>query len=173
MVDLVCIKGWIYPASFFHCISLTHPSFALKGSCDYIESSQIIQDNIPILRSIILILSAKSHFLWNITCIGLTPEEKDRVVPNPVTLFLYYPYAEWTDSAWAFTYCIHLLCDLGLPTFIFMQSFQSGQSIQSRLPRYPTVVNDTGPTSVCLLSLFFHSSHWHLALTQAKSSNGK
>lgn len=60
-------------ALFFLPSLLLHPSLfrwkssILKVLCDYIEPTQIIQDNLLILRSITLIVSAKSPLPYNLT----------------------------------------------------------------------------------------------------------
>lgn len=60
--------GWLplkLPIWFFSAISLQGICFAYKGPCDYTGFTNIIQDNLPILRS--LIPSAMSCLPWNIT----------------------------------------------------------------------------------------------------------
>lgn len=58
-------------ALFFMPSLLPHPSLfswkssVLKDLCDYIEPTQIIQDTLLILRSITLIISAKSLLPYN------------------------------------------------------------------------------------------------------------
>lgn len=148
----------------FYCISLTDPSYTFKGSCDYTGSIQIIQDNHPILKHIILIPSAKSHLPCNITSLGLTPVSKDHVVQNRVNAFCIPSllYTDWFH--WAFTYYIHLLCDLGLATFLFMQNFQSERPEHPEPPS-KAARDSQGHTHVCLRNFFFHIPYWHLVLS--------
>lgn len=129
-----CLQYQQQQAKFSRCITLTlfllsHLWFfclclPLLVTCDYIWPNQIIQDSLPILRPIILILSARSHLPCNIAFLGLKPVAKNH--RSKSYQIIYMPSLLKVDwFYWVFTSYIHLLCDLGLATSVFMQNLQS------------------------------------------------